>query len=206
MAVIYCFTSTGNSLCAARKIADAIGAKVMPVAYEQTTTDEDVIGFVFPIFFWGLPNMVRHFARNLKITNPDAYVFAVATYGSAAPGAVSEINKYLRGHRLSYAASIKSVENYLPMYELGKVDEGIEAAEQSIQVAAHDIKERKQKGGGLFWLPNHIIKMTFPGKRGDCDSKFTVSDSCTGCGNIRLIVLTHGHIDHGILPFVLAVG
>ena len=24
--------------------------------------------------------------------------------------------------------------------------------------------------------------MTFPGKRGDCDNMFNVSDSCTGCG------------------------
>ncbi len=49
MAVLYCFTSTGNSLYAARKIADAISAEVLPVTYEATTTGEDVVGFVFPI-------------------------------------------------------------------------------------------------------------------------------------------------------------
>ena len=182
MAVIYCFTSTGNSLYAARKIADFIGAETLPVTCESATTDEDVIGFVCPVFFWGAPKIVLHFVRNLKISNPDAYVFAVATCGDAAHGAADEIRKCLHGHELSYTASIKSVENYVPFYKVNNTDEIHAAAEQSIQSIAKDIAERKKKRDGCFWFANRLVKSIFPGNRADCDRKFNVSGSCTGCG------------------------
>jgi len=182
MAVIYCFTSTGNSLYAARKIADYIGAATLPVTYDSATTDEKTIGFVFPVFFWGAPKIVLHFARNLKIANPDAYVFAVATYGGVAPGAADEIRKCLYGRELSYTASVKSVENYVPFYNVNDTDKIHAAAERKIQSVARDIAELKKKRNGRFWLANSACKSVFPGNRADCDKKFTVSCSCTGCG------------------------
>jgi ferredoxin len=182
MAVIYCFTSTGNSLYAARKIAEFIGAETLPVTYESAASEEDVIGFVFPAFFWGAPKIVLHFARNLKISNPDAYIFAVATYGGAAPGAADEIRKCLRGYELFYTASVKSVENYVPRYEVKDTDEIHATAERRIQFIAKEIAERKKKHGGRFWLANRLIKNAFPGNHADCDRKFAVSDSCNGCG------------------------
>jgi len=182
MAVIYCFTSTGNSLYAAKKIADVIGADVLPVAYGPATTDENVIGFVFPVYFWGAPKIILHFAINLKISNPDAYVFAVATYGGVGPGAADEIRMCLHKHDLSYTASVKSVENYVPYYKVNNTDGIHAAAERKIQSIARDIEERKKKRDGRFWLANRLIKSVFPGNRADCDRKFNVSGSCTGCG------------------------
>ncbi len=182
MAIIYCFTSTGNSLHASRKIAEAIGAEVVPVTYEPVTTDDDVIGIVFPVFFFGAPNVVMRFVRNLEVTNPNAYIFAVTTYGATAPGAVDEIRKYLRGCKLSYTASVKSVENYLPMYEVDDTDEVHAEAEQKMQEIIQDVKGRKEKQDGRYNFVNRLVKSRFPGRRANCDEKFTVSDACTGCG------------------------
>ena len=118
MATIYCFSSTGNSLYAARGIAQAIGAQVLPMTDGPVTTDDSVVGLVFPTYFWALPRMVERFARGLRV-NPGAYVFAVATYGSAhayeAAGTAGALRRCLRGG-LSYAATLRMVDNYVPMY------------------------------------------------------------------------------------------
>jgi len=46
-------------------------------------TESDKIGFVFPVYFRGLPHMVKKFVGDLK-TNKNTYFFAVANYGSYA--------------------------------------------------------------------------------------------------------------------------
>ena len=181
MAIIYCFTSTGNSLYVARQIAGAVGGSVLPVRNEAVETDDDVVGFVFPVFFWGAPNIVNHFTQNIKITNPGAYVFAVATYGGAAPGAVGEVRKHLQDVELSYAAMLKSVENYVPMYMVNDNEEVHKKSESKLQEIIQDIAERKKNHAGRFWFIHQLFKKAFPGKKPDCDMKFIVSDGCTGC-------------------------
>ncbi len=184
MAVIYCFTSTGNSLYTARKIAESIGAEVRPITYKSVTADDDVIGVVFPVFYLGVPKIVRDFATRLTVKNPNAYIFAVATYGNAAFGAVDEIRKCLCGRELSYAASVKYVENYLPEFKVNNTAEAHNAAEERILSIIGDITARKKKRGGHYTAIHRVFRRIFYGdrNRGDCDKKFTVSDACTGCG------------------------
>ena len=43
MAVIFCFSSTGNSLYTARKIAEYIGAETLPITYESVKTVENYV-------------------------------------------------------------------------------------------------------------------------------------------------------------------
>ncbi len=52
MATIFYFTSTGNSLNAARRIAEAINAQILPMREEYAVCDDDVIGLVFPNYYW----------------------------------------------------------------------------------------------------------------------------------------------------------
>ncbi|MDR0524125.1 MAG: EFR1 family ferrodoxin [Candidatus Methanoplasma sp.] len=183
MATIYCFTSTGNSLFAARRIAGEIGAEVVPMTGEAPAANGDgVIGFVFPVFFWGVPNIVRRFVERLEISDPGAYVFAVATYGGAAPGAVGEIRGLLRGAGLSYAASVKTVENYIPKYK-AKDSPGLRArTEARLAEVARDVAARETNRAGRHWALNRAFHRLFPGRDPGCDSRFVVSASCTGCG------------------------
>lgn len=45
MATAFCFASTGNSLYTVRKTARIIHAEILPMTYDETKTDDDVIGF-----------------------------------------------------------------------------------------------------------------------------------------------------------------
>ena len=55
MATIYCFSSIGNSLYAAKKISERIGAGLVSMTKSFGRCNDDTIGFVFPVYFWGLP-------------------------------------------------------------------------------------------------------------------------------------------------------
>ena len=80
---IYYFTGTGNSLKIARDLAASIeGSELIPMAaywHEDTITTTAVkVGFVHPLYWYGLPGLVREFVK--KIDLPGAsYVFSVAT-------------------------------------------------------------------------------------------------------------------------------
>jgi ferredoxin len=112
---IYCFSGTGNSLTAARDIADALGAALADIAslpHGTVGTDAAVIGIVCPVYFEELPAIVREFAQRLKARG-DAYIFAVLTYGGAAGAAVGQLRRGLKraGLKLSAAYGVPMPQN-----------------------------------------------------------------------------------------------
>lgn len=98
----------------------------------------DVIGFVFPVYFWGLPLTVERFLDNIRITNKSAYVFAVADYGGYAAGVIGAVGKKLSrmGLKLSYGNSVKMGENYIPAFsarDSDKLRRGRKAGQDNIR-------------------------------------------------------------------------
>ncbi|MDR1278869.1 MAG: 4Fe-4S ferredoxin, partial [Treponema sp.] len=58
--IIFCFSGTGNSLNAAKVISENIeNCEIVPMNNDFIITKEyDKIGFVFPCYWFGLPNLV----------------------------------------------------------------------------------------------------------------------------------------------------
>ena len=84
--MIFTFSATGNSYHVSRLISESLGIPKVDLAaavrykrYLYDAKGEDV-GFVFPVYFLGLPSMVRTFAENLEVRNPGR-VFCVLTCG-----------------------------------------------------------------------------------------------------------------------------
>lgn len=174
--MVYCFTSTGNSLHTARGIAAALGTQVAPITREPATCNNDVVGLVFPAFYWGVPTVVEDFARALTIKNPNAYVFAIVVSGGSAPGAANALRRYLK---LDYCAELKHVNNYIPSYAVNnEPDVHAKAKAQLAQIIA-DLQARKVQRGGYYTPINRIVRRAMPGPASD--AKFNIS-GCTGCG------------------------
>ena len=78
---IYYFTGTGNSMRAARVIASAIGnTEIVSMRMDPSevpATDCDVVGFIYPVYHWTMPEPAERFVEKLDI-NPNAYVFVIA--------------------------------------------------------------------------------------------------------------------------------
>ncbi|MCL2195909.1 MAG: EFR1 family ferrodoxin [Oscillospiraceae bacterium] len=174
--MIYCFSSTGNSLHTARRIAEALGTQVAPITPEPATCADDIVGLVFPAFFWGAPTVVEAFARTLNITNPQAYVFAIVVSGGSAPGAANSLRRW---HKLAYCAELKHVNNYIPGYAVNnEPDVHANAQAQLAQIIA-DLNACKTQRAGFYTPLNRVIRRAMPGPASD--AKFSIS-GCTGCG------------------------
>lgn len=182
MATIFCFSGTGNSLYAARKIAAEINAEVFNMRGIEHC-DDDVIGFVFPTYFWGLPKSVDSFLDNIKITNKNVYVFSVTAYGGFSSGVNGAVDKKLKkqGLRLAYGTKVKMVENYLPGFKVNDSDELWKRSDSALDSIALDLKNRARKSPGTYTVFNKIAQKAYPANNGSCAENFTVS-SCKSCG------------------------
>lgn len=184
MAKIFCFSSTGNSLYVAKCLAEGIGADVLPMNRAEQLCDDDVIGFVFPAYFWGLPKLVNDFVSTLKITNKQAYFFTVITYGGMIYGVEGKIDMLLKqkGAKLCYGNKIKSVENYILYYKTNSKEKLHKRVDKYIDDILPDIKNRLHSKVQKYSFINRFMYKFYPGLHGDCDKGFTVSNKCTGCG------------------------
>ncbi len=187
MATIYCFSSTGNSLYTAKRIAAETGAVVLPMNEDNVVCDDDVIGFVCPDYFWGLPRIVTRFIVTLQINRKDAYVFAVVTCGGSGPGVSGLIKKLLleKGVRLSYGGFLATVTNYVPEYTVNDSEARRLKTEAALERMIESIKNRESNRVSSFTAINSLVNKFCPGE--NSDRYFSVSPKCTGCGTCQKI-------------------
>lgn len=182
MAKIFCFSGTGNSLYAARKIAAETGAEVCNMR-DLAQCDDNFIGFVFPTHYFGLPKNVYSFLENIIISNKNAYIFSVTVYGGFSPGVNGAVDKLLKkqGLRLSYGAKVIMSSNYLPIFKANDSNKLWKRADKRLDEIARDVKNLVLKRLGAYTIFNKIAQRIYPPNMGNCAENFTVND-CNSCG------------------------
>jgi ferredoxin len=181
MAAIFSFSSTGNSLYAAKKIAERTGGKVLSMSSAPLICEDDVIGFVFPVYFWGLPRMVERFVSDMQIANKKAYVFAVVTCGGPMFGVLGQLKRLLKekGIRMHYGIYLNSGTNYIPIYEIKDSKDFRDKIDRKIINIADAINKRKTRRILLPTIVNKIGYRYYPNERSD--QYFSVVPTCSGC-------------------------
>ncbi len=131
--MIFYFTSTGNSLYAAKRLSEVTGDKLISIADSLKTStlyfelkDGERVGFVFPTHSWGSPSIVDAFISKLKLsispdltwsgsTLDDIYTYGVITYGTSCGKSPDDLRHALeqKGMSLDYVAAVKMVDNYI---------------------------------------------------------------------------------------------
>ena len=188
--MIYYFSGTGNSLYVARHLADALGERLCPMTLPAPTNDE-VIGLVFPVYGWGIPNVVEQFARNMRFES--CYLYAVMTCGDDMGYADEVLEKALE-RKLDAAFSVLMPDVYvcLPGFDVDSKEECKEKFAQeefSVKEIAACIKERKQvrklKRGPFPWTKTYVIRPLF-NRYLVTDKYFRVDASkCISCGRCQ---------------------
>ncbi|WP_088369304.1 flavodoxin domain-containing protein [endosymbiont 'TC1' of Trimyema compressum] len=78
---IFYFSGTGNSLKTAKEIKTKIEANELismsQGLEEYNSCQSQVIGFVFPVYFGGIPNRVFQFINNLYVNPPKLYICCI---------------------------------------------------------------------------------------------------------------------------------
>lgn len=82
--------------------------------------NDDVVGIIFPCYYYRLPKIVEKFLKKISITAD--YVFVITTYGSTSMTTLNYAEDMLnkRGITVDYTNKILMVDNYLPIFEINK--------------------------------------------------------------------------------------
>lgn len=199
--MIFYFSGTGNSLEAAKTIANYNDERLISISkeinskagsFEYTLKNNETIGFVFPVYAWAPPRMVLQFIEKLRINNyNNNYIFSIATCGENIGNTMKVLDNCLnkKGMKLSSGFSLAMPNNYIIM---GNVDskevesKKLQSAEEILKNINAIIKERRL---GIFQiekgiLPGLLTSVINPlfNKHAMNTKKFNVNNKCTGCG------------------------
>lgn len=187
--MIYYFSATGNSKHAAEVIAEKTGDTAVSIVDALKNgipeNSSDKTGFVFPVYFWGLPEIIKRFASLPEVKNSlGEYVFCVITCGANTGTADKMLEKTL-GRKMDYSFSLKMPDNYVVMYdpcEKEKAKKYLRHADKELEIICNEInaKENKKSGASGGELNSFIVsKLYNPFRK---TKKFFADDKCTSCG------------------------
>lgn len=187
--VIYYFSATGNSLKAASVIASRYKKSELIKINRQHVTkhpDSTTVGFVFPVYMGGIPDLVYNFLDNFPYQK-DRYYFSVATFYTYKGHTLSVANKILndKGFRLNYGNYIPTVGNCLKEYEVKehKRPSILKQANIITEKIADDIMNKTEKQLSKYCnVSKKLHKGMFNIFFKDTHKKFTLEDNCIGCG------------------------
>ncbi|MDR2784019.1 MAG: EFR1 family ferrodoxin [Treponema sp.] len=187
--IIFYFTGTGNSLKVAKTISKELdNAEIVSMnKLEKCNLSKQygTIGFVYPVYYWGMPNIVRNFVEKLDLTNNrETYFYGVATFGGLAGNGISQLNDLLINRhniKLNYGQKIKMFANYIVAYNMsGKVKEITNKSDKKIVPVINAIKNKKDKRVKSKKIFDKIYNK-YIDKLKSMDKDYIVSDNCTGC-------------------------
>jgi len=196
---IYYFTGTGNSLWAARTLAEKLGETTLtPIVQAlqdgEILPAEERIGIVFPVYMYRMPHIVYRFLHRLQT---DAPIFAVATMGGD-PGNMFAVAKRVfeqRGLNLRAAMTVKMPSNYIPFGGVPDDDElatVFEAAEERLdEIAAilerGDAHLETEHSRYRAWIhPGLLYKLGYKFVAAT-DGSYRLDDGCDACGICALV-------------------
>ena len=191
--IIYWFSGTGNSLAAAKALAEQCGdAELvsMAKALENPPPAVERIGLVFPVYAFCPPALVARFTKKLN-ASPDSYIFSVVTYAGLPGGTLEVLRRILRKCGLDLAASwgVKMPENYPPFGGAPAPEKqqtvNAVAAEQISKIVAElqqSPRGRHEKINPVWKMVSRMIYPSFQKRAARADRSFRVDANCNGCG------------------------
>ncbi len=195
---LFYYTGTGNSLWAARILADKLGdTGIIPISPMTGPPDEGVeaVGIIFPVHMWGLPRRVVAFVNSLA-NDPSRYWFAVAVNAGQVAATLLQLKKLMqsKGLSLSSGFEVAMPSNYIPWGGPGPEAKRIErfgAAREKLGAIAAAVSGRESSPveRGPLWqniLLTPLNRLAFPHVPG-MDKSFWVDEKCNGCGVCKTI-------------------
>ena len=188
--MIFYFSATGNSKYAAEKIALSCGDKAVsiPDVIKNGIPDggkSDVTGFVFPVYFWGLPEIIKRFCKMPEIKKSlGSYVFCVITCG-ANTGTVDKMLSKKLGRQMDYSYSLRMPDNYVMLYDPcteEKARKFLRHSDKEIDLICNDIANRcKGRKGSIQGAAKSLVVPYFYNFF-RTTKKFFADEKCTSCG------------------------
>lgn len=201
--MIFYYSGTGNSAYAAHSLSEMIGEdsvliNMAPVAISKFQTPDslhtEMVGFVFPIYSWGIPPLVLKYISELPAELlRDKYIWAVCTCGDEAGVAMKKLSRFVNkiaGKPIDAMYSLIMPNNYvlLPGFSVDTAEVAeskLQHAPERISVIASQIKHRltgvNDVHTGSMPALRSMVWLLFV-RWGINPKKWHASDACIGCG------------------------
>ena len=192
--MIFYFSGTGNSKWVAKELSNLINDNIYDICEINeipNIDNETQIGFIFPIYAWGVPEVMINFIKKLNKTN--AFTFGICTCGSESGEALKKLSKI---YRLDSSYSIIMPSNYIIAEDVESenvIKEKIKIAKENLENISKEILEKKKvykvNEGSMPKLKSAINKVF--NKFGRTTKPFYVDkNKCISCGKCAKICPT----------------
>lgn len=196
--MILYFSGTGNSSMVAQGLASVMNDHALELSTMPTLPElpqGDSLGFVFPVYAWGIPIILGDFIERKLHTlrQKPAFVWSVVTCGDDIGYADQILNKTLRrvtGWQTDACYSIQMPNTYvcLPGFDIDAPDVAqrkVIAARQKLPEIADLLLQRRCRTdvvrGKSPWIKTHLLRPIF-NKWLVTDKYFHVNkERCTSC-------------------------
>lgn len=186
---IFCFTGTGNSLKAAKDISmqlpDCDIQSMAPKRHVFIKQDAQWIGFVFPVYYLGIPLQVQDFLSSLDFQNSKPYIFAISTCAKFHGNSLRQVNVLLekKGLKLSYGNFVYMGDNAVTLYNAKGSNPKIERNYKiQIESIIPDIRvKRIQTIKREIDIVSHYHNLRIKNVNVK-DTGYQISDDCISCG------------------------
>lgn len=191
---IYYFSGTGNSLYVAKSLKKSIlncDIKSIPKEINNPSLikKSEKIGFVFPLYAFGPPDLVIKFIKKFDFSNAN-YIFGIITRGANSWGGLDQLDKLLKYKSKSLSAGfyVDMPGNYILKHKVcseNKQKELLKMAETEMWAIANIINSNSNKIEKtniffrLFSRFYHLIWLNFLNSK---HKKFYCDEKCDYCG------------------------
>lgn len=193
--MIFYFSATGNSKYLAKKISEKCKEKLVDITdamlfetFSFELSDTERLGFVMPVYFYGVPSVVLEFLEKLSIkTKGKNYTFAAFTCGGTTADAGGMLEKALlkKGIRIDAFFAEAMPDNYILMYDIAD-EKGAREKLQRAEKGICEISEKivlKEKGDfnnlkGAKFMTKVLYPLYKPFRS---TKRFYADENCIGC-------------------------
>ena len=201
--MIFYFTGTGNSQWVAETTAEALSDKVLAISDyingdtivmpEFTLSPEERIGFVFPVYSWGIPPIMSKFIEQLQLKSyTNRTIFGLFTCGDECGYTKEMFLKLIneKGWECHHTYSIQMPNNYIVFPGFGidskdvetkKIENAKKTLPRIIKAISDDKPINEYVKGSMNYLKSRIIYPLFC-KYALNSRPFHTTEKCTECG------------------------
>ncbi|MFX1389070.1 MAG: EFR1 family ferrodoxin [Promethearchaeota archaeon] len=207
---IYYFTGTGNSLKIAKDISEELDdIELIPIAkiweLNSIKAKSKNVGFIFPLYYSGLPKIVYDFISKLEVKNVKYFFTVITNAGGINELPLQQIEEILNAKEKTLNAgfyitmpnnfilgyNVDSEKRQRALFEkaINQVHKICEIVKNETTIITQDIFQKNVKRSAK-------MNTTFRNEVLDSDKSFYANKNCTSCGicenicpvkNIRLI-------------------
>ena len=182
--MIYYFSGTGNSKYVAQRLAEALNETLCDMATTDIrNTDSMTLGFVMPVYYWGIPNIVLDFLKDFRISDKP-YIYLIFTCGGST-GAAGKMFEKALGRKTNAQFSVVMPDTWTPMFDVSdkaKMEHILDAAEPKIDEIIEKVKSQAKGDFNRHKGFTPLTPLVYPSYKKQSTRKFTVSGDCISCG------------------------